>query len=232
MIFELVSLGGVPVWILLSLSVVSLGIFLERLFFYRRATIDVGDFLEGIRSALRRRNYAEAIHESSATGGPVGRVVRMAVTRHNHPRSHLRDMVQEAGQLEVPRIERRLGLLLAIAHIAPLLGILGTILGILKSFVEVANLTGLATPTDLSQGVFTALITTAVGLVVAIPAYLMHGYLSSRARRIIHDVERAGIEALHLVDEAGEDHDQTVVAINEGAFGGAPQRPDEGSATP
>jgi len=129
-------------------------------------------------------------------------------------------MVQEAGQLEVPRIERRLGILLAIAHIAPLLGLLGTIVGILTSFVEVADLPHLATATDLSQGVSTALITTAVGLVVAVPAYLMHGYLSSRARRILHDVERAGIEALHLVDEAGEGEDQTVVAINEGAFGG------------
>ena len=94
-------------WLLLACSFLSVGIFAERFFLFHRATINVGDFLQGLANLIGKKNYAEALHECAGTPGPVARVIHAAVIRHESPREQLRDIVQEAGQLEVPRLEHK-----------------------------------------------------------------------------------------------------------------------------
>jgi len=198
---ELISKGGPLVWLLMACAGFSLAIFLERLSYYHRASMNIGEFLAGLATLIRRKNYAEALQECVSTRVPAGRVIHAALLRHHAPREQLKEIVQEAGQLEVPRLERYLGILNAIAHVGPLIGLLGTIIGLLDSFTNLSSSNGITTPAEVARGVYQSLITSALGLVVAIPAYLFFAFLSSRSRSIMHDLERAGVEIVNLIED-------------------------------
>ena len=99
---EYLQKGGLLMWPILICSIISIAVIAERLFYLHRATIHVGEFLKGLANLIKRRNFAEALHESAGTPGPVARVIHAAIIRHDLPRSELREIVQEAGQLEVP----------------------------------------------------------------------------------------------------------------------------------
>lgn len=199
---ELISKGGPLVWLLMACMGFAVAIFLERLAYFHRASMNVGEFLAGLAALIRRRNFAEALQECVATRVPAGRVVHAALLRHHAPREQLREIVQEAGQLEVPRLERYLAILNAIAHAGPLIGLLGTVIGLLDSFTNMSSANGITTPAEVARGVYQSLVTSALGLVVAIPAYLFYAFLSARAQSIMHDLERAGVEIVNLIEDA------------------------------
>lgn len=199
---ELISKGGPLVWLLMACMGFSIAIFLERLAYYHRVGMNIGEFLAGLAALIRKRNYAEALQEALATRVPAGRVIHAALLRHNAPREQLKEIVQEAGQLEVPRLERYLGILNAIAHVGPLVGLLGTVIGLLDSFTNLSSANGITTHAEVARGVYQSLITSALGLVVAIPAYLCYAFLNARSRAIMHDLERAGVEIVNLIEDA------------------------------
>jgi biopolymer transport protein ExbB len=193
--------GGPLMWLILLCSVVSVAIFAERLLYFHRATINTGEFLQGLANLIRKQSLAEARIECQAVSVPVTRVIHSAVIRHHLPRPELREIVQEAGQLEVPRLERNLGMLIAIGYICPLIGLLGTVTGLIQAFVQLSSNNGYATLSDVSSGIYQSLLTTAAGLVVAIPTILGYCYLSARLNTFLHDMERAGIETVNLLTE-------------------------------
>lgn len=193
----------------------SIAIFLERLAYYHRVSMNIGEFLAGLAALIRKRNYAEALQEALSTRVPAGRVIHAALLRHHAPRDQLKEIVQEAGQLEVPRLERYLGILSAIAHVGPLVGLLGTVVGLLDSFTNLSSANGITTHTEVARGVYQSLITSALGLVVAIPAYLCFAFLSARSRSIMHDLERAGIEIVNLIEDAK--HTDNIVEFRQAA---------------
>ena len=199
---ELISKGGPLVWLLMACMGFAVAIFLERLAYFHRASMNVGEFLAGLAALIRRRNFAEALQECVATRVPAGRVIHAALLRHHAPREQLKEIVQEAGQLEVPRLERYLAILNAIAHAGPLIGLLGTVIGLLDSFTNLSSANGITTPAEVARGVYQSLVTSALGLVVAIPAYLFYAFLSARAQSIMHDLERAGVEIVNLIEDA------------------------------
>jgi biopolymer transport protein ExbB len=139
--------------------------------------------------------------ECASTPNPVTRVIHAAILRHQATRSELKDIVTEAGQLEVPRLERRLGLLATIAFVAPLLGLLGTVIGLIDAFVKVSAQSGFAGSADIASGIYQSLLATAAGLIVAIPSAVGYSYLSARVNALMHDLERAGIEIVNLITE-------------------------------
>jgi biopolymer transport protein ExbB len=198
---EYIQKGGLLMWPILVCSIISIAVFAERLLYFHRATINVGEFLKGLANLIQRRNFAEALHESAGTPGPIARVIHAAIIRHDAPRSELREIVQEAGQLEVPKLERYLGVLATLAFLAPLLGLLGTVTGMIDAFGTISAHGGYATVTELSSGIYKSLLTTAAGLVVATPAFVAYSYLSSRVNAMLHEMERAGIEIVHLLTE-------------------------------
>jgi biopolymer transport protein ExbB len=197
--------GGPLMWLILLCSAIAIGVFVERLLYFHRATINVGDFLQGLANLIRKRNFAEARVECQATSVPITRVIHAAIVRHHLPRSDLREIVQEAGQMEVPRLERNLGLLIAIGYISPLIGLLGTVIGLIQAFVQLSANNGYATLADVSGGIYQSLLTTAAGLVVAIPTILGYCHLSARLNALMHDMERAGIEVINLLTETEGD---------------------------
>ena len=198
MTFELIEKGRFLMWPLMGCSVLALAIFAERFFYYHRATVTVGDLLRGLANLIKKKNFAEALRECAGTPGPVARVIHEGIIRHELPREQLKEIVQESAQLEVPRLERHLTVLLTIAYIAPLIGMLGTVIGLIDTFLEL-NAKGFATTAALSNGVYKSLVTSAAGLVVAIPSYVVYSYLAAQAKSLMHDMERGGIEIVNII---------------------------------
>jgi biopolymer transport protein ExbB len=196
---ELVQKGGPLMWLILACSITALGVFLERLVHLHRCSIKTGDFLRGLANLLKAGHCAEAIQECAGTPGPVPRVLHAMLLRHDADREELRDIAQEAGQLEVPDLERNLALLGTIAYATPLIGLLGTILGLLSAFQQITTLGGYATAAEIAGGVYESLLTSAAALTVAIPAFVAHSYLSARVNDVVHDIERASIEMLEIL---------------------------------
>jgi biopolymer transport protein ExbB len=211
---ELITQGGPLIFLLLGCSLLAVGIFLERFFHYHRSTIVVQDLLQGLGNLISRKNYAEALHVCAGTPGPVARVMKAVLTRHEADRTELKEIAQEAGQLEVPRLERSLPVLLSIAYIAPLIGLLGTVLGLLDTFLPVVQ-NGYATNTELARGIYRSLVTSAAGIAVAIPSYVLYAYLAQNAKTLMHDMERAGIEMVNLLLQSRQTTD--IVEFKEGA---------------
>jgi biopolymer transport protein ExbB len=201
-VIDYIQKGGLLMWPILACSIVGIAVFVERFFYLHRANIHVGEFLKGLSNLIQRRNFAEALHEAAGTPGPVARVIHAALLQHAAPRSELREIVQEAGQLEVPKLERFLGVLATLAFLAPLLGLIGTVAGMIDAFSTIASHGGYATVTELSGGVYKSLLTTAAGLVVATPTFVAYSYLSSRVNAMLHEMERAGIEIVHLLKDS------------------------------
>ncbi|MES2570700.1 MAG: MotA/TolQ/ExbB proton channel family protein [Verrucomicrobiota bacterium] len=199
--------GGPLMWLLLFCSVLAGAVFLERVTYFHRATIRVGEFMRGLTNLIQRRSFTEALHECAGTPGPVARVIHAAILRHDAPRHELKEVVQEAGQLEMPRLERRLGIIVTISFVAPLIGLLGTVTGLIEAFVNISSQSGFASSTDIASGIYQSLLTTAAGLVVAIPCAVGYGYLSSRVNALMHDLERAGIEIVNLLSDQRKSSD-------------------------
>lgn len=212
--FEIITRGGPLVFLLLGCSLIAVAIFLERFFSFHRANLDVQDLMQGLSNLIHRRNYAEALHVCAGTPGPVARVVHAAIVQHEASREDLKQIVQEAGQLEVPKLERYLSALLAIAYIAPLIGLLGTVLGLIETFIPVTT-NGFASSMDLANGIYRSLVTSAVGLSVAIPTYILYSYLASALQSLLHDMERGGIEVVNLLVASRQNKE--IVDFKEGA---------------
>lgn len=199
--FDYMEKGGPMMWPILFCSVLAGAVFLERITYFHRITVRVGEFMRGLANLIEHRRFAEAQMECASTPNPVTRVIHAAILRHQATRSELKDIVTEAGQLEVPRLERRLGLLATIAFVAPLLGLLGTVIGLIDAFVKVSAQSGFAGSTDIASGIYQSLLATAAGLMVAIPSAVGYSYLSARVNALMHDLERAGIEIVNLITE-------------------------------
>ncbi len=193
--------GGPLMWLILFCSVVAVAIFAERLAYFHRASIHVAEFLRGLANLIERGSIGEARQECAGAPGPVPRVIHAALARHEESRAELRAIVQDAGQLEAPRLERNLWVLPTVAFVTPLIGLLGTVGGLIEVFSVISSRNGYASSADISNGVYHSLLTTAAGLVVAIPAAVAYCYLCARRNALLRDMERAGIEIVQLLTE-------------------------------
>src|SRR5690242_19976545 len=201
MLPELLRHGGPMMYLLLLVSAVAAVVFIERLLHCHRAQINSVEFLNGVRNVLKRQNVVEAISICDATPGPVARLVKTAILNRDNGRERVREALEEAGLAEVPRLEEKLNLLATIAQLAPLLGLLGTVLGFIQTFYAMQQKGLNAHVSDLSNGIWQALICAAAGLAVAIPAHAGYNYLVSRVHSIVLDMERAATEIVNIVTE-------------------------------
>src|SRR5512135_2640464 len=174
---EMLANGGPMFWVILLVSAVGVVVFLERFLHCHRAQINSTEFLNGVRTVLKRDNVVEALSICDATPGPVARLVKVAILNRDHGRERVREALEEAGLTEVPRLEEKLNLLATIAQLSPLLGLFGTVLGFIQAFYAMEQKGFNAHVGDLSRGIWTALICAAAGLAVAIPAHAGYNYL-------------------------------------------------------
>lgn len=182
-------------WLILLNAIIALVIFLEKLFHFHRAQINTSDFVNGIRNSLNRGNFAEAKATCGETPGPVPAVVQAGIANMDRSREEIRERMEDAARVEIARLERRLAVVATIAQITPLLGFLGTVLGMIQMF-RVIQEAQLPSPGQLAGGVWEALLTTAAGLAVAVPAYVAYNYLVSRVQNLVLDMEKAANDTI------------------------------------
>lgn len=197
----LLAHGGPVLWLILISSAVAVAVFVERFLHCHRAQINSLEFLNGVRTVLKRDNVVEALSICDATPGPVARLVKTAILNREHGRERVREALEEAGLAEVPRLEEKLNLLATIAQLAPLLGLLGTVLGFIQTFMRMQEAGLHAHVGLLATGVWQALVCAAAGLAVAIPAHAAYNYLVSRVNSIVLDMERAATEIVNIVTD-------------------------------
>jgi biopolymer transport protein ExbB len=200
----LLANGGLVLWFILLISAVAIVVFIERFLHFHRAQINSLEFLNGVRTVLKRENVVEALSICEATPGPVARLVKTAILSREHGRERVRESLEEAGLAEVPRLEEKLNLLATIAQLAPLIGLLGTVLGFIQMFIKMQNAGLNANVSQLSSGIWQALICGAAGLAVAIPTHAGYNYLVSRVNSIVLDMERAATEIVNIVTETAK----------------------------
>jgi biopolymer transport protein ExbB len=202
----LLAYGGPVIWLILIAAAIAIAVFIERALHCHRAQINSTEFLNGVRNVLKRENVVEAISICDATPGPVARLVKTAILNRDKGRERVREAVEEAGLTEVPLLEEKLNLLATIAQIAPLVGLLGTIIGFMDVFKGLqadglyAHLSG---DHSLADGIWHALICAAGGIAVAIFAHAGYNYLVSRVNKIVLDMERVSGEIVNIVTENG-----------------------------
>src|SRR5471032_159137 len=197
----LLANGGPVIWLILIAAAIAIAVFIERALHCHRAQINSTEFLNGVRNVLKRDNVVEAVSICDATPGPVARIVKAAILNRDKGRERVREAVEEAGLTEVPLLEEKLNLLATIAQIAPLLGLLGTIVGFMEIFSQMQQAGLYAQVGQLSHGIWKALICSAAGIAVAIFAHAGYNYLFSRVNKIVLDMERASGEIVNIVTE-------------------------------
>lgn len=190
--------GGPVFWILLALAIVAIVTYFERLLDLRRAQIDYQDFLKGVINILDSGNDAEALSICEDTAAPVANVVATAIRHRAGSARALRDAVDSQGRAEIGRLDRRLAALAIIAQISPALGLLGTIIGFIKTVLMV-NAQELVSRAELLSVSMESLVSAALGLAVAIPVAVMYGSLRVRLDRTVVDLEAAASQILGYI---------------------------------
>ena len=195
--------GGPVFWVLAVLAVVAVVTFFERFLDLRRAQMDYEDFLKGVVNVLDRGNADEALAICEDTAGPVASVVSTAIRHRGDSARLLREAVDSQGRAEIGRLDRRLAVLAIVAQASPLLGLLGTVVGFIRT-VMAANAAELVSRASLTGGVMEALVSTAAGLVVALLASVMYGSLRVRLDRIVVDLEAAASQIIGYISTQRE----------------------------
>ncbi len=196
---DIIVKGGILMWPIMLTSVIGLAIIIERLFALRRASIDTREFMDVMRQMLRQNRIREAIEICDEAQVPVARIMKAGILKHNRSKEDIREAIEDAGRFEVPRLERYLSALATCANIAPLLGLLGTVQGLIKAFAQIQLKGGQVKPSDLAEGIGNALITTAAGLTVAIPILVIYNYLVSRVDNMVLEMEISSTELIELL---------------------------------
>jgi len=196
---KLLNEGGPMLWLILFASAAAIAIFIERVLYCHRAQINSTEFLNGVRTVLKRDNVIEALSICDATPGPVARLVKTAIINREGSRERLRESMEQAGLSEVPRLEAKLSLLATIAQLSPMMGLLGSVLGFIRVFQVVTEKGLIANVASVSGGVWEALICTAAGLALSIPCHAGYNYLVSRVNDIVLDMEKSATEIMNIV---------------------------------
>ena len=192
---KLIQEGGPVLWLIMVCAVLALAVFLGKVFQFHRDEINVRELLRGLVNVLQRDGLVEALTLCDSTPGPAARLLSAAILAYQRGDSdnEIRQAVDDVALDELPKLERRVGFIGTLGFVLPLLGFLGTVLGMLDVFKTVQGSEYFST-TAIGGAVSTALITTAAALSAAIPCYLGHNYLVSRINAITVDMEKAALE--------------------------------------
>ncbi|CAB4244510.1 MotA/TolQ/ExbB proton channel family protein [Methylacidimicrobium sp. AP8] len=201
-LFEIVHRGGLVMWPILLCSVIAAGVFLERMLFYRKEECNVDSFLAGLGNLLRKGRYEEALLRCQETPARAADIARQIILRRDYPPTELREMTRETAQLALPPLEAHLPILATISYVTPLLGLLGTVTGMIEAFLAMNRASGSVSLSDLASGIWAALVSAAAGIAVAIPTSIAYNYLLTRLTAIVQDIDRVSIEVLHALADS------------------------------
>jgi biopolymer transport protein ExbB len=190
--------GGPIMWPLLACALVALGVIIERWMVIGRAATDTEELLEQVRRHLSEGRIADALALAEGTRGPVASLVASGIRNQDLDADAIERSMEELALRETPVLYKRLGILDTVITIAPLLGLLGTVTGMIKAFNVVGNV-GLNQPMGITGGVAEALIATATGLAIAIVTLIAYNYLTEKVKEIISEMETRATQLLNIL---------------------------------
>lgn len=188
-------------------SLLSFTIFIERLFQLKKSERDTNKFILEIRNAINQGNMVEAIQICENTGGTISNIVKSGLLKHSRSKEQIENAMEMSGLIEIAQLEKNAKILSIIAHIAPLVGLLGTVLGFIQAFSEM-RMSGLVdiSATRIGEAMEYALVTTAAGLVVAIPTIIAYNYIVSRVEGFVLEIQTTSSEIVDLLVHREEEY--------------------------
>lgn len=198
-LFYLLKEGGVLMIPLFICSVLLVYVFVERLMAIRKAAETDLTFMSRIREHVTEGNITAAKSLSKNTTGPVARMIDKGLSRIGKPIDHIEKSMESAGKLEVYQLEKNLSILSTIAGIAPMFGFLGTIAGMIILFFNIQH-QGFSLE-NIAGGIYTKMVTSAVGLIIGLMAYVAHNYLNAQINKNVNRMEAASVEFLDILQE-------------------------------
>lgn len=203
-IWQVFLAGGPVMWPILLCSIFALAIILEKFWYLHKISIDTQEFLKRILDKMKHHDTKEALSICDNTKSPVANILKAGTLKYDRPRPQIIEAIEDASLYEIPKIEKNLNALATIAHVSPLLGLLGTVTGMVRCFQTIqAKATSFhpVSPGDLAGGIWEALLTTVAGLIVAIPTFIAYNYLVSRINHFILEMEKASTELVNFLTE-------------------------------
>jgi biopolymer transport protein ExbB/TolQ len=191
--------GGWPMWPILALMMISWGIVIERIIYLKKAGIDKEKLLALLKSQIMAGNVQGAVKVCSGNPTPMTRIIQAGLTKFNRSDAEVQAAMDEAALRELPRIEKRTGYLAMLGNVATLIGLLGTILGLIHSFAGVAGVDPSMKATLLAKGISEAMNCTAFGLITAVPALLMFAILNGWTQGVLDDINEVSVQVVNLV---------------------------------
>lgn len=196
--------GGWIMYFILICSIIALAVIIEKFIVLRKAKVNVPAFLVKIRAMLKKKDIEAAINFCLQERTPVSNIVRKGLKKFRFGHQRVVEAIESAGRQEIGKLEKGLSILATISGIAPLLGFLGTVTGMISAFMKIQELQGSASPADLAGGIWEALITTAFGLIVGIPALAFYNYFVSAINKLVMDIELITNDIIDLLDDTSK----------------------------
>ncbi|NBP68851.1 MAG: MotA/TolQ/ExbB proton channel family protein [Cytophagia bacterium] len=200
-VLDLALKGG---WVMLPLAlmwVAAIYLFIERLLTINKANLDPEPFMNRVKELVQRNDIQGAKLLCAQSGTPVARMIEKGVSRIGSPLKNIEASIENVGKLEIFKLEKNLSTLATISGAAPMIGFLGTVMGMVQAFISISQEEGSVSPKLLSNGIYEAMITTVGGLIVGIMAYLAYNYLVTRVAKVIHKMEYTSIDFIDLLQE-------------------------------
>lgn len=195
--------GGLVLWVIMALSLVGLAIIIERVLYFRSIKTDEDKLFQRVKASVEKGHFEEALSICDNNESPLSALIKVGIEYRSYPESAQKEVLKDAAAQEVPRLERNVSALGTIAHIAPLLGLLGTVTGTMKAFGVLGRFGSVADPSILAKGVSEALITTVGGIVVAVPAVIFYNLLVTKVNLILLKMENQ-VTALVMMINSGK----------------------------
>ena len=208
-VWNFLSLAGPMAIPLLIASVCSLAVIIEKIVFFIRHKDDGVRLIQKIEKLVDEDDILSALNELKGNKGPNAKLISTALAHHSEDPGRIREVLQAVGEDEIKKMERHLPVLDVIAMISPLLGLLGTVLGIISSFNIMGATIGTANPAQISSGIAAALISTALGLIIAIPTAIFYSYFTNIVERKAHEMNLSMVDIIDVVSDRGDENVQT-----------------------
>lgn len=200
-ILELAEKGGWIMIVLAVMSVLAIYIFVERFIAIKRAERDDPMFMDRIRDYIKNSDVKSAVNFCRVTNTPAARMIERGISRMGRPAADVQSAIENTGNLEVALLEKRLPVLATIAGGAPMLGFLGTVIGMVEAFWQMSNAGNNIDITMLSSGIYQAMVTTVGGLIVGIIALFAYNYLVAKVDGVVNKIEQKSLAFMDLLNE-------------------------------
>jgi len=198
-VIDILVKGGVFMYPIILCSIIALAVFLERLWVLRRRQILPSEFIRNVEELLKKEKVSEALFLCQSDTSSIARIFLAGLKNAGRGMWLVKESVEERGGREAVILEKRVGILATLANLTPLLGLLGTVSGMIKTF-NVISVQGVGNPAPLAGGIAEALITTAAGLCVAIPTLVGHRIIKDKAQSLIFEMEESSIKIVEILE--------------------------------